>query len=150
MKWEQFNIFVINMPMLDDRFDEDVSFTDLYFIKDRWFHRYYGYHPVKALDEEAELNGNRYAHTKVEFLSLFSFLSQQNNCSKPLDKVYALYGLFGCHFGYLPDVDYTRDIRALYTDFTRATVQSSNKFWPASSFTGEVNLHQVYRLGSRT
>ena len=59
-------------------------------------------------------------------------LSLLNGCLDPLDKVYALYSLLEDNFQHLPIVDYTRDKARLYEDFTRVTIESTEKFWPAS------------------
>jgi hypothetical protein len=59
-------------------------------------------------------------------------LSQLSSCSDPLDKIYAIYGLLPDNFQRLPAVDYSRDKSKLYEDFTRATIELTEKFWPAS------------------
>jgi hypothetical protein len=70
---------------------------------------------------------------KLKLLMMSAYLSQVNSCSDPLDKVYSLYGILSDHFAQLPVVDYKRDRSELYAAFTRATMQGTLKFWPASS-----------------
>lgn len=64
-------------------------------------------------------------------IALITTLSRGNECSDPLDKVYAIYPLITHIVQGLPIVDYSKDRNELYESFTLATIRSSQKFWPA-------------------
>jgi hypothetical protein len=121
--WEQFILFyVVNYSDYQD------GKATVY----RWVYRFLGSNLLQQLELCAQMKNDRYGPAKVLLLLNFCIMSQHGECSEPLDKVYALYGILGDHFSHLPKIDYTRDKGDLFADFTRVTIQSCEKFWPAS------------------
>jgi hypothetical protein len=52
--------------------------------------------------------------------------------TNPFDKVYGMYVPLASSFDNLPRIDYSRGKNELYEEFTRATIISTQKFWPAA------------------
>ena len=59
------------------------------------------------------------------FLAYAAEISQSNESTNPLDKVYALYALLFDQIQDLPAVDYTRNQNALYQSFAMVTIRSA-------------------------
>jgi hypothetical protein len=121
--WEQFIMFYV---------DNYLDYPDGEANVCRWIYRFLGSNFLQQLELCTQMENDSYGPAKVLFLLHFCIMSQHGECSEPLDKVYALYGILGDYFSHLPKIDYTRDKGGLFADFTRLTIQSCEKFWPAS------------------
>ena len=119
--WEQFMNFLCCIPVRWVSIYRELSQFDFQRM-DAWFIR-----AAAGAEKEDFSTGTK--HDLIVYLTSLSLL---NGCSDPLDKIYAIYGLLEDNFQHLPIVDYTRDKAGLYENFTRVTIESTEKFWPAS------------------
>ena len=119
--WEQFFNFLAHIPLKWVSLYGQLPRPDMQGL-DAWLGR------ATAGAEMMESS----TETKHDLIVSLTSLSLLNDCSDPLDKIYAIYGLLEDNFQHLPIVDYTRDKGGLYENFTRVTIESTEKFWPAS------------------
>ena len=119
--WKHFFIFLAHIPIQWVNLYGEFPELDKQGL-DAWFGRAFAGMEVRQFSPG----------TKHELVVYLTSLSLLNGCLDPLDKIYAIYSLLEDKFQHLPIVDYTRDKAGLYENFTRVTIESTEKFWPAS------------------
>lgn len=126
--WRLFNDFFDIITILLPDYERPEY--DLYYHI--WLSREKGKYLVDVIDRLPISRWGRFAATrKLLGLIMCVLLSNYNDCFDPRDKVYGMYGVLVDLLDQLPDVDYNKSENKLYEDFTRATIKSTGKFWPA-------------------
>lgn len=80
----------------------------------------------------------------VTLLATCVFVSRLQECSDPRDKVYAQYGILSSVIDGLPAIDYIKNVEQVYEDFTRSTIISTRRFWPAAMYHWRVEASSAY------